>query len=143
MGEDRRVESESPAVSDVPDDPTDLSEEQFTEKYRGLVKDTGLKIRERFKADIPLEDLMGWGWRGLLEAYRRFDSSRDNSFASFAFYRIRGAMYDGLRKSGWGTRGTACELRDNIFVNEHLESNHRARSDVPRPKTFAHAHGQS
>ncbi|MGM0559046.1 MAG: sigma-70 family RNA polymerase sigma factor [Myxococcota bacterium] len=115
-----------------------MTPEEIVDEYRGLVTDTAVKIADRLETDVPVEDMLNWGFRGLLEAYERFSpTDRDNSFSSFAFYRIRGAIYDGLRKSGWGTRGTACEIRDSLAINEYLESNFRANQEVPTAKTFA------
>lgn len=51
-------------------------------------------------------ELEAWGREGLLDAARRFDPSRGVSFRTFAYYRVRGAMLDGLRKMGaWSRRG--------------------------------------
>lgn len=47
---------------------------------------------------IELDDLIGWGYLGLIEAADRFDASRGVPFRSFAHYRIKGAIYDGLRR---------------------------------------------
>jgi RNA polymerase sigma factor for flagellar operon FliA len=47
---------------------------------------------------IPAEDLEAFGIQGLLEAHSRFDPSRGARFATFAYYRVRGAMLDGVRK---------------------------------------------
>lgn len=51
-------------------------------------------------------ELEAWGREGLLDAARRFDASRGVGFRTFAYYRVRGAMLDGLRKMGtWSRRG--------------------------------------
>lgn len=47
---------------------------------------------------VELDDLIGWGYLGLIEAADRFDESRGVPFRSFAHYRIKGAIYDGLRR---------------------------------------------
>lgn len=47
---------------------------------------------------VELDDLIGWGILGLIEAADRFDGSRGVPFRSFAHYRIKGAIYDGLRR---------------------------------------------
>lgn len=47
---------------------------------------------------IELDDLIGWGNLGLIEAAERFSESRGVPFRSFAHYRIKGAIYDGLRR---------------------------------------------
>ncbi|NLE87508.1 MAG: sigma-70 family RNA polymerase sigma factor [Myxococcales bacterium] len=51
-------------------------------------------------------ELEAWGREGLLDAARRFDPSRGIGFRTFAYYRVRGAILDGLRKMGtWSRRG--------------------------------------
>lgn len=46
---------------------------------------------------VELEDLVHDGVVGLLESARRFDPSRGVDFRTYASYRIRGAILDGLR----------------------------------------------
>lgn len=138
MDADRDLRDSTDDSDEVLDVVEDMTPEELCDTFRGLVTDTAVKIAERLEVDVPVDDLLNWGFKGLLEAYERFDrADRDNSFSSFAFYRVRGAIYDGLRKSGWGTRGTACEMRDNLAINEYLESNFQANQEVPRAKTFA------
>jgi len=53
---------------------------------------------------LAMEDLKAWGFQGLLEARSRFDASRGVQFSTFSYYRIRGAMIDGVRKTGYVSR---------------------------------------
>ena len=46
---------------------------------------------------VTREDLASYGAIGLLEAFDHFDSTQNIKFATFAEYRIRGAMLDALR----------------------------------------------
>lgn len=57
---------------------------------RRLVMRTGLKS--------AYDDLWSAGALGLLEAVRRFDSTKGASFETFAEHRVRGAMLDELRR---------------------------------------------
>jgi len=41
---------------------------------------------------------------GLIEAYKRFESTKGASFETYAGIRIRGAMMDEVRKSDWAPR---------------------------------------
>lgn len=51
-------------------------------------------------------ELEAFGRQGLLEAAHRFDPSVGDDFRRFAYFRVRGAMIDGLRKMGnWSRRG--------------------------------------
>ncbi|MBU1429473.1 sigma-70 family RNA polymerase sigma factor [Myxococcota bacterium] len=59
----------------------------------------------RIWADIPgalisQADLIQFGHVGLLEAQRRFDPTQGVLFETFARHRVRGAIFDGLRKMG-------------------------------------------
>lgn len=51
----------------------------------------------RHNAHVPLEDLVSYGYRGLVKAARRFDPSL-GQFGTFALPHIRGAMLDGIRR---------------------------------------------
>jgi RNA polymerase sigma factor for flagellar operon FliA len=62
------------------------------------------RIRERLPKQVDMEDLVQAGVLGLLDAYRKYDSSRDAQFSTFAKFRIRGAILDSLRKLDWGSR---------------------------------------
>ena len=62
------------------------------------------RIRERLPQHVELEDLVSAGVVGLLEAARSFDSTMNVQFRTFAKFRIRGAIYDSLRETDWGSR---------------------------------------
>ena len=70
-------------------------------EFAPLVKKIALRFRMRLPPDIDLEDMIQVGLIGLLEAYDRYDDSRDANFKTFAEYRIRGAMLDELRSRDW------------------------------------------
>jgi RNA polymerase sigma factor for flagellar operon FliA len=58
---------------------------------------TAHQMREQLSKQLPLEELESFAREGLLEAARRYDPARGASFRTFALYRIRGAVLDGLR----------------------------------------------
>ncbi len=63
--------------------------------------------RLRFEGIVTqeCEELLAFGQQGLVEAAQRYDPER-GPFRRFAYYRVRGAMIDGLRKMGpWSRRG--------------------------------------
>ncbi len=71
---------------------------------QGLVRSIAWKIHQRLPAHVDLEDLVSFGQVGLAEAARDFDISRGGQFTTFAWYRIRGAILDGLAKMRWFSR---------------------------------------
>jgi RNA polymerase sigma factor for flagellar operon FliA len=66
-------------------------------KHLGLVKKVAGRLIRKCPSHIKLEDLISAGNVGLLQAARRFDSSKCQSFEAFAEFRIKGAMADELR----------------------------------------------
>lgn len=69
------------------------------------------------------EDLVAFGQQGLVEAAGRYEPSQ-GPFRRFAYYRVRGAMIDGVRKMGpWTRRGyeRVSMLRALDATSESLE----------------------
>jgi RNA polymerase sigma factor for flagellar operon FliA len=54
--------------------------------------------------NVELDDLISYGMTGLVESAQRFDPKVGANFTTFSYYRIRGAIYDGLRSMGWMSR---------------------------------------
>lgn len=50
------------------------------------------------------DDMKSAGLMGLIDAANKFDSSKNILFKTFAEYRIRGAIYDEMRKLDWFSR---------------------------------------
>jgi len=64
---------------------------------------------------VSREDMIGAGTLGLVQAAHRFDESRGTKFSTYAYWRIRGAVVDFLRKSDALSRGALAgvhRLRD-------------------------------
>lgn len=70
------------------------------EKYGPYVRSVAATVRKQFNAQLELDELMAYGQIGLLEAAERFDPKVGANFLTFAHYRIKGAIFDGLRKMG-------------------------------------------
>jgi RNA polymerase sigma factor FliA len=85
------------------------------------------RIHSRTPGQVEIEDLMGSGVVGLLEAIDHYDPSRRTKLMSFAKLRIEGAMLDSLRDLDWSPR----ELRKKGRQLE--DALHRLRSRMGRP----------
>jgi len=70
----------------------------FVEEWRGFVTAIAQRLRGQLDLPVELEELVALGFEGLLGARRRFDPDRGVKFTTFAHYRVRGAMIDGVRK---------------------------------------------
>ncbi|MFQ5718814.1 MAG: sigma-70 family RNA polymerase sigma factor [Acidobacteriota bacterium] len=71
--------------------------ETFLAEYAPLVRYIAARLAARLPRETSVDDLIGDGLVGLLEAVQRFDPSKGVQFSTFAEMRIRGAMLDGLR----------------------------------------------
>jgi RNA polymerase sigma factor for flagellar operon FliA len=75
------------------------------------VRAIAARIKEHLPRDIEFDDLVAYGTQGLIEAAERFDGKHGASFTTYAYYRVRGAIFDGLRRMGWLPRGEWARAR--------------------------------
>jgi len=106
------------------------------EDHLALVQAIARKVKKTLSASIEFEDLVGYGSKGLVEAAERFDPTQGVTFSTFAYYRIRGAMFDGLRTMGWYSRSDyaryRAEERANELLRAHAEREAAERSAAAR-----------
>jgi RNA polymerase sigma factor for flagellar operon FliA len=58
------------------------------------------------------DELVASGMVGLVQAASRFDPGRGISFAAYSYRRIRGAILDGIRDTGWYSRYDVARFRE-------------------------------
>lgn len=68
-------------------------------QYQNYVYEIARMVYMKHHRCIELDDLVQYGQVGLVEALKSYDESRGVAFKLFAYSRIRGAIYDGLKKS--------------------------------------------
>ncbi len=114
-----------------------LSEDraQLLTKYGPYVRSIASTVRKQFGARLDIDDLVAYGNIGLFEASERFDAKLGANFLTFAHYRIKGAIFDGLRKMGTlkGPEQRAAYLSERSTA--YLASG--AARDTGRPTSFA------
>jgi RNA polymerase sigma factor for flagellar operon FliA len=69
-----------------------------------IVRFIARRIHERLPQHVPMDDLYSAGVLGLLDAFGRFDPSKQIQFRTYAQFRIRGAILDSLRTLDWSPR---------------------------------------
>lgn len=87
-----------------------------------MVRALAVKHRDQMPDHMALEDLVGYGSAGLLEAAQRYDPSRGIAFSTYAHYRIRGAIVDGLREMGGLSRAVVRRNRAAALADGYLEN---------------------
>jgi RNA polymerase sigma factor for flagellar operon FliA len=69
-----------------------------------LVKRMALKIRGRLPSHVEVDDLVGNGVLGLVDAVSKFDTTKRVKLESYARHRVRGGILDGLRSADPASR---------------------------------------
>lgn len=95
---------------------------QLIEQYGSFVRSIARQVKKSVSSRIDLDDLIAYGMAGLLEAAERFDEKQGTNFTTFSYYRVKGAIYDGLRSMGWVSRNEYQKIRFGEQANAYLES---------------------
>lgn len=77
---------------------------ELVEHYLPLVKSAAERLLRTLPNSIELDDLTSAGFFGLMDAIKRFDSSRGIKFSTYCGSRIRGSILDQLRTEDWVPR---------------------------------------
>ena len=72
--------------------------DEFIAQHEPLLASVARQIARKLPTCVDYEDLLAFGRLGLLEAADRFSLGGGACFETFAYYRIRGAILDGVRK---------------------------------------------
>lgn len=71
---------------------------------------------------IEFDDLVSWGMEGLIKAHGNYRPEKGSAFRTYAYYRIRGEMYDRIR-SEW-------QYRNPVDYAEHRRKIQERIADV-------------
>jgi RNA polymerase sigma factor for flagellar operon FliA len=120
------------------------SGDQLVEQHLHLVHSLADKMKHWLGRTMEPGDLVGYGTQGLIEAAKKFDPRQGTAFRTFAHYRIRGAIFDGMRRMGWYSRVDYARFRAEERANEYLaaalareaadKAAHPASQDKPEDK---------
>ncbi|MFD0671712.1 FliA/WhiG family RNA polymerase sigma factor [Cohnella sp. GCM10027633] len=97
------------------------------EHYLPLVDYVSSRMAVGLPKNVTKDDLASNGVMGLIDAIEKFDYRRGLQFETYASWRIRGAILDGLRQGDWvprSVRDKAKKMEDAYAVLEqkHLRS---------------------
>jgi DNA-directed RNA polymerase sigma subunit (sigma70/sigma32) len=103
------VAVEAPQTSSAqPMDPQER--DRLLVEHLPTVRFIARKIHGRLPQHVELDDLISAGVVGLIDAFGKFDHSKQVQFKSYAQFRVRGAILDSLRMLDWSPR----ELRRRV-----------------------------
>ena len=93
----------------------------LVKRYTPLVSYHVQRLSVHMPKNVSRDELKSLGFLGLVDALTKFDPSRDLKFDTYASFRIRGAILDGLRKEDWLPRGTREKAKKIEAKIEELE----------------------
>ncbi len=102
----------------------------LVKKYLPLVSYHVQRISVSLPKSVSRDDLRSLGLIGLYDALEKFDYSRDLKFDTYASFRIRGAILDGLRKEDWLPRSTRDKSKKIDIAIEKLEQQNMGKVKV-------------
>lgn len=79
------------------------------------------RVYQTISTVVEYDEVLCTARLGLLEAAKRYDIGVGVDFKTFAYYRIKGAIYDGLRKAGWIPRTLYAKIKFEEAANDYLQ----------------------
>lgn len=107
-----------------------LDQQRLVEEYASLVKRIAYRISTRLPSCVQIDDLMQAGMVGLLSASRQYNGTHGAKFETYAGIRIRGAIWDEIRRQDWVPRSVHSKARDVADAIREIE-NRTGRDALP------------
>ena len=101
--------------------PGSAKEAEMVEKYVPLVKAVVGRLAMSLPPHVDGEELFSAGLTGLLSAVRQYNPMAGTAFETYARLRIRGAVFDELRRMDWVPRSVHSKARKVQAVMHKLE----------------------
>ena len=95
--------------------------DKLVANYRPFLKSVVNHVHSRLPRTVDIMDLENYAYIGLLDAIKKFDLERNIKFETYASYRIKGAIIDGIRKQDWLSRTMRAKCRVSEGYIESFE----------------------
>jgi len=116
------------------------AEAGLVEEYLPLVKTVVGRLQMSLPSHVDAEDLYSAGLVGLLDAIRHYNPKLGSTFETYARVRIRGAVFDELRRMDWVPRSIHSKAKKVQDAIKQLEQKKRR---IPTDAEVAAALGMS
>lgn len=83
---------------------TEDEREELIRNFMPLVKRVVHRLAGRLPAEVDIKEMLNSGIIGLVDALEKYDPSHETNFATYAQFRIRGAILDSFRIQDWVPR---------------------------------------
>lgn len=96
-------------------------EEELFDRYLPLVHKIVKHTKRSLPHHVEEDELLSFGMMGLLDAFRKYDKRENVKFETYATQRIRGEIYDGLRRNDPLSRTLRKKEKEVMKAFEYLE----------------------
>lgn len=86
-----------------------------------LVRQVAQRFYVGSSSPVEMSDLMQYGVMGLIDATEKYDHERGTSFQSYARFRIKGSILDGLRHVDFVPRSVRRKRRELVAATHRIE----------------------
>ena len=115
-----------------------VAREELIVGHMGVVRYVAGRMAMHIPASVELDDLIGWGVLGLLDAVEKFDPAQDIKFSTYATIRVRGSILDEIRSLDWAPRSLRAMARRIGQARDSLRHQH---GEEPSNETVAESMG--
>ncbi|GAB3067202.1 FliA/WhiG family RNA polymerase sigma factor [Virgibacillus ainsalahensis] len=113
---------------------------ELIQNYMYLVSFHVERISNHLPNNVNKDDIKSFGLIGLYDALKKFETDRDLKFDTYASFRIRGAIIDGLRKEDWLPRTLREKTKKIDQITYELEQTYQR---MPTSEEIAEKSGMS
>ena len=99
----------------------DRRRDEIVAQYMPYATSIANRVYQTMSSAVDYDDVLCKARLGLIEAAKRFDENQQVEFRTFAYYRIKGAIFDGLRRTGWLPRSLYSKIKFEEASNEYLQ----------------------
>lgn len=110
------------------------------ENYMYLVSFHTERIVSQLPNSVDREEIRSYGLLGLYDALHKFELKRDLKFDTYASFRIKGSIMDGLRKEDWLPRSIREKTKKVEQASEIFEQKNQREA---QPEDIAELTGMS
>ncbi len=95
--------------------------DEIIRENMSLVRQVAQRFHVGPSSPVEMADLMQLGVIGLIDACEKFDDTKGTSFQSYARFRVRGAILDGLRHVDFLPRSVRRKRRELMAATQRVE----------------------
>jgi RNA polymerase sigma factor (sigma-70 family) len=92
--------------------PLTEAQRRLADEHQELVVKVAKKMLHRFDPSNSLDELISYGYEGLVKAAKDYDPALGTTFEGYAFHAVSGAIKSGVRGSSWYTRTQHRKFKD-------------------------------